>query len=97
MSLRLSLRTLQRRFTALPMLRILLPFAAGVTLAMHLLLPLWVLTIATLLGVVIALLLHRTAGLCTALLAFGWLATELRFPPEAVLPTDLPTTYRIRV
>lgn len=97
MSLRLSLRTLQRRCTALPMLRILLPFAAGVTLAMHLLLPLWVLTIATLLGVVIALLLHRTVGLCTALLAFGWLTTELRFPSEAVLPTDLPTTYRIRV
>lgn len=68
----------------LPMVKSLIPFAAGIVLAEHYVLPWWMLAAAFLLCGVVALLLRSWVAAVGMLLAAGWGASQFRTPVRTV-------------
>lgn len=84
----------------MPVLRMLPPFAAGIVLADHYALPMWIVCAGLLLAGTAAALLHRRSAsdgyLIVALLLLGWLTAELHRNPSQ-LPVGLATEYALRL
>ena len=97
--IRLRTRTLRENLRRMPMLRTLLPFAAGIVLAERFALSSWALCVGLLgCGTAAALLLRRAVSevyLAAALLLTGWLAAELHRTP-ATVPRTEPTEYALQ-
>lgn len=96
--LRLKSENLRSKLRRMPLLRALPPLAAGILLADHYVLPLWLLVGGFLVCGILALLADdRGANLATlgAILLFGMTVTELRHTPAP--PTGTPGEYEIIV
>lgn len=96
--LRLKSENLRSKLRRMPLLRALPPLAAGILLADHYVLPLWLLVGGFLVCGILALLADdRGANLATlgAILLFGMTVTELRHTPAP--PTGTPGEYEIVV
>lgn len=96
--LRLKSENLRSKLRRMPMLRALPPLAAGILLADHYVLPLWLLVGGFLVCGILALLADdRSANLATlgAILLFGMTVTELGHTPAP--PTGTPGEYEIIV
>lgn len=96
--LRLKSENLRSKLRRMPLLRALPPLAAGILLADHYVLPLWLLVGGFLVCGILALLANdRGANLATlgAILLFGMTVTELRHTPAP--PTGTPGEYEIIV
>lgn len=93
----MSLRNLDERLGRMPMVRALLPFAAGIVLAEEYLLPLPFVWGGLLCCGAAALLLGRRECLFAALLLFGWGVAELGRPGGDPLPRGVRTEYALRV
>ena len=96
--LRLKSENLRSKLRRMPMLRALPPLAAGILLADHYVLPLWLLVGGFLVCGILALLADdRSANLATlgAILLFGMTVTELGHTPAP--PTGTPGDYEIIV
>ena len=92
--LRLKSENLRSKLRRMPLLRALPPLAAGILLADHYVLPLWLLVGGFLVCGILALLADdRGANLATlgAILLFGMTVTELRHTPAP--PTGTPGEY----
>lgn len=87
---------LLRRLEALPMLRVLLPFAAGILLSDRVLLPAWLLVAAFLLTGLLALLLRSQTALAAMLVAAGAGAAQ-RERYEPAVPTGTATFFDLRI
>lgn len=96
--LRLKSENLRSKLRRMPLLRALPPLAAGILLADHYVLPLWLLVGGFLVCGILALLADdRGSNLATlgAILLFGMTVTELRHTPAP--PTGTPGEYEIIV
>lgn len=96
--LRLKSENLRSKLRRMPLLRALPPLAAGILLADHYVLPLWLLVGGFLVCGILALLADdRGANLAIlgAILLFGMTVTELRHTPAP--PTGTPGEYEIVV
>lgn len=92
----MGIRPLFGRLDRMPMLKILVPFAAGIALAAWYVLPFGILAAAFLLSGVIALLLRSSAATIVMLLSAGFAAAQLRMPIPDV-PRNVYTVYEISV
>lgn len=93
---KLSPARLRQRLQGLPMLRVLLPFACGIVLAMHYTLPIGYLTALLLFCGVATLITRRAIYTFCLLLVAGVLNIALREEP-AELPIGQRASFRIRV
>ena len=84
------------RLDRMPVLKLLVPFAAGIALAGRYELPLWFLAGAFVCTGVMALLLRSQASAVGMLLTAGFAAAQLRTPSPTV-PRDIGTVYEITV
>lgn len=94
---RLSFRALVRHLAGMPMLKVLIPFAVGVALALHFTLPNWYLVVALIVSGLTTLFLRSTLGLGALLLTIGWLGTSLRAPVPENPPLATKTSWQIRL
>jgi len=92
----MKLRCLSDRFSRMPFVRIVIPFAAGIAAAEWGTLPLWFLAGAFVCTGILSLLLR--SGVCTAamLLAAGFGSAQLRVREPAV-PIGVPTLFEVVV
>ncbi|MCM1151240.1 MAG: ComEC/Rec2 family competence protein [Alistipes sp.] len=81
---------------SLPMLRALVPFAAGILLAEYYVLPWWFVAAAFLLCGVVALLLRSSAAVAGLLVAVGWGVGQFHAPVRSV-PVDTLCVWEIEV
>ncbi|MBR3846300.1 MAG: ComEC/Rec2 family competence protein, partial [Alistipes sp.] len=93
---KLSPARLRQRLQGLPMLRVLLPFACGIVLAMHYTLPIGYLTALLLFCGVATLITRRAIYTFCLLVVAGVLNIALREEP-AELPIGQRASFRIRV
>ena len=84
------------RLDRMPMLRILVPFAAGIALAGRYALPLWFLAGAFVSAGLVALLLRSSAAMAAMIVTAGFAAAQLRVP-EPTVPRGVHTSYEIEV
>ena len=92
----MKLSCLLARLDRMPVLKLLVPFAAGIALAGRYELPLWFLAGAFVCTGVMALLLRSQASAVGMLLTAGFAAAQLRTPSPTV-PRDIGTVYEITV
>lgn len=92
----MKIRCLLARLDRMPMLKILVPFAAGIALAGWYALPLWFLAGAFVCSGAVALTFRSPAAAVGMVLTAGFAAAQLRVP-EATVPRDVHTTYEIVV
>ena len=92
----MSIRQLLARLDRMPMLKILVPFAAGIALADRFTLPLWFAAGAFVLTGLTALLLRSSAALAGMLLTAGFAAAQLRAAEPAV-PRGVRTAFEVAV
>lgn len=91
-----SIEQLLRRLECMPMLKVLVPFAAGILLAERFTLPLWFTAGAFVLCGVVALLLRAAPALMGMLCAAGFGTAQLHERPVAV-PRGVATLWEIVV
>lgn len=95
-----SFSTLGHRLRSMPMLVVLLPFVAGILLAEHFVVPLYLAVALFLVSVVVAYIAMPRrvvwAYVAFALLAFGYVVAELR-QPRVAMPYDAECEMVIRV
>lgn len=84
------------RLDRMPMLKVLVPFAAGIALAGWYALPLWFLAGAFVLAGLVALLLRSSTGAAVMIVTAGFAAAQLRVPQPTV-PRGIHTAYEITV
>ena len=94
--MRFRLSLLSGRLTRLPLVRALLPFAAGVLLAEHYWLPGWLLVGALLLSGTLAVLLRSQAATVVLLMTAGFGEAQLRQPHRSV-PREVATLFELRI
>lgn len=94
--MKLRLATLSDRLRTMPMLKALIPFAAGIVLAAHVALPAWFVVTAMLLCGVAALLLQRRICLAAMLVAAGYGAALLH-PTRLTVPLDRQLLFSVRI
>lgn len=92
----MRLSRLADRLQSMPMLRLLVPFVAGILLADHYELPTWLLAAAFLGTGCTALLLHSQSALAGLLFTTGFAAVQLRTHP-CTTPREVPTTFVLRI
>ena len=92
----MKISRLPDRLDRMPMLKILVFFAAGIALAGRYELPLWFLAGAFVLSGVVALLFRSPAAAVGMLLTAGFAAAQLREPSPAV-PRGIETVYEIAI
>lgn len=92
----MNLPTLLQRLEPMPMLRAVVPFAAGIALADRFALPEWLPAAAFLITGLTALLFRSSAALSGMLLAAGFGTAQLRMTEPAV-PRSVATTYALRI
>ena len=92
----MRLSRLSDRLQSMPMLRLLVPFVAGILLAEHFELPLPLLAAAFLVTGCSALLLRAQSALVGMLLTTGFAAAQLR-TPVCTTPRETATTFTIRI
>lgn len=92
----MKLSRLSERLDRMPMLKAVVPFAAGIALGGSYTLPLWFLSGAFVLTGAAALLLRSSLCMLSMLLTAGFASTELRGGEPAV-PRNIRTTYEIRI
>ena len=92
----MKIACLLSRLDRMPMLRMLVPFAAGIALSDRYALPMWFLAGAFVSAGVIALLLRSSAATAGMLLTAGFAAAQLRTPLPTV-PRETDTIYEITV
>lgn len=94
--MRFRLHRLAERLDRLPMLRALLPFAAGVLLAGTWQLPWWLPATAVLVSGALAALFRSPAAMAVLLVAAGFGQTQLREPRRSV-PVGVTTRFDLRI
>lgn len=87
---------LYERLDRMPVLKLLVPFAAGIALSGWYTLPLWFLAGAFVCTGLVALLLRSSAAAAGMLLTAGFTAAQLR-TPQPTVPRDVETAYEIVV
>lgn len=92
----MNARCLAERLERMPMLRIVVPFVAGIAVAEHYTLPLWFLAGAFVCTGTVALLLRSPLALAGMLAVTGFGAAQLRTGEPAV-PRDVETTFEVEV
>ena len=92
----MKISRLYERLDRMPVLKLLVPFAAGIALAGRYELPLWFLAGAFVLSGVVALLFRSQAAAVGMLLTAGFAAAQLREPSPAV-PRGIETVYEITI
>ncbi len=93
----MSLQTLRLRLERLPMLRALVPFAAGIALADRYALPVPFVWSAFVLCGGMALIRRSSLYTVAALLLFGWGLSDLRSAPPEPLPRGVRTGFALTV
>ena len=81
---------------SLPMVKVLVPFAAGIVLAENYVLPWWLIAAAFFVCGIVALLLRSQAAVVGLLLTAGWGMGQYRAPERSV-PLDVPCVWEIGV
>lgn len=92
----MNLQPLRNRLDRMPMLKALVPFAAGIVLSGYGSLPLWFLTGAFLLSGATALLMRSSAATLGMLLTAGFAAAQLR-TSEPDIPVGVHTSFELRI
>ena len=92
----MKISRLYERLDRMPVLKLLVPFAAGIALAGRYELPLWFLAGAFVCTGVMALLFRSQAAAVGMLLTAGFAAAQLRAPSPAV-PRGIETVYEIAI
>ncbi|MCD8033701.1 MAG: ComEC family competence protein, partial [Alistipes sp.] len=92
----MKLSCLLTRLDRMPVLKLLVPFAAGIALAGRYELPLWFLAGAFVCTGVVAMLFRSQSAAVGMLLTAGFAAAQLRTPSPAV-PRGIETAYEITV
>ncbi|WP_064975065.1 ComEC/Rec2 family competence protein [Alistipes provencensis] len=92
----MKISRLYERLDRMPVLKLLVPFAAGIALAGRYELPLWFLAGAFVLSGVVALLFRSQAAAVGMLLTAGFAAAQLRAPSPPV-PRGIETVYEITI
>lgn len=91
-----SLSRIGERLDRMPMLKVLVPLAAGIALAEHYALPGWFLATAFLATGTAAMLLRSSLCTVAMLLTAGFAAAQLR-DGEPTVPRDVPTLFQLRI
>lgn len=92
----MNLQPLRNRLDRMPMLKALVPFAAGIVLSGYGSLPLWFLAGAFLLSGATALLMRSSAATLGMLLTAGFAAAQLR-TSEPDIPVGVHTSFELRI
>lgn len=92
----MTLQALRSRLDRMPMLKLLVPLAAGIALSGYGSLPLWFLAGAFLVSGTAALLLRSSAATVASLLTAGFAAAQLR-TTEPDVPRGIHTAFEVRI
>lgn len=94
--MRFAPQRLRRRLDRLPLLRALIPFAAGILLAEHYLLPAGLLIAAVVVSGALAALFRSSAAVIVLLLSAGFGTARLHHPPRRLLQ-GVPLRWELRI